>query len=342
VSRSAVEDILRKCECGPYEKLVLMSIASHGRGTDGCGGFLSATTIANEACVDRRTVFRILTSLRDKGWLSWTSGNAKKNTANRYDIYLDAIPAHPSGTLPLGPSDTETLPSGTETPPPSGTLPLGLVAAKPKPSGTVPPQASTEAKTKDDDRSSSSFSLRVAQEFWNAHRGPMGESTIRLTSQLERLFATRVKDGFTETVCQQAISKMAALPHFRGETNGNLGDFHWLLSTHKDSGEPNFQKVLRGDYDPHPAKKKKPIATSERPAGGLADMNEELMLRLGPDGYAKWLNEGREVAERESEPERSHRLKKFDHHEAEAKVFFERHPEIGPNGGRLSTVKTYA
>ena len=268
MSRFAVEDILRKCKCGPREKLVLMSIASWGGG-DGSGGHPTVRRIALMAGVSRSTVQTILKALRDKSWLSWTSGSAKENTANTYTIHLDAIPII-DWTLYRSQVQAQYLPPGHPVPA-TGTAPVPATGptlyrfgSKPVPAtGT---HASTKANTKDDDRSSSSFSLRVAQEFWNAHRGPMGESTIRLTSQLERLFAARVKDGLTEELCQQAISKMAALPHFRGETNGNLGAFVWLLGMHKETGEPNFRKVLRGDYDPRPAKKKAAVVPQRPPS----------------------------------------------------------------------------
>jgi hypothetical protein len=90
----------------------------------------------------------------------------------------------------------------------------------------------------------------------------MRESKTQLTPQLKRLFATAVRKGLTEELCHQAILKMAALPYFRGEVDGTVGDFVRLLGTHKETGEPNFQKVLNGDYDPRPAKTKKPKPVS--------------------------------------------------------------------------------
>jgi hypothetical protein len=110
--------------------------------------------------------------------------------------------------------------------------------------------------------SSSSFSLLLVQGFWNLHRGPMRES-LRLTAYQHRLFAARVRQGFTQQVCEQVISKMAATPYFCGEANGVLANLTWLLDTNKKTGEPNFQNVLDGDYEPRKPSKKT-IAKAQR------------------------------------------------------------------------------
>jgi hypothetical protein len=273
VSRSAKEALLY-ADCSPVEKVVLQAIADHGRGMDGSGGFPSVRRFALIARVRPSTVHIALKTLAAKGWLSWS--RASKNSASTYTIHHDAISTVNLNRVPISgtpavdhvpisgtPNTDRVLISGTPNTDPC--TDNQYVVYRSSVSG-VPisgDEAKDEAKD-DDDRSSSSFSLRLAQEFWNAHRGPMGESTIRRTPHLQKLFAARVKDGLTETVCQQAISKMAALPYFRGEIDDNLGDFVWLLGTHKETGEPNFRKVLRGDYDPRPEKKTKrakPVTT---------------------------------------------------------------------------------
>lgn len=127
-----MERLMRDCRCLPVEKLVLMSIASRGKGTNGRDGFPGINTIAAEAGIDRTTVIRVLRSMRSKGWLSWIPGSTKQNSVNIYTIHLGAIPKkerRPSGTTPLGNF-------------------RDLVAMTPKPSGVVPPEALTEASTR--------------------------------------------------------------------------------------------------------------------------------------------------------------------------------------------------
>lgn len=98
--------------------------------------------------------------------------------------------------------------------------------------------------------SSSSFPLLSVQEVWNRNRGPMRESRT-ITKHHQRLFLERVKDGFNQETCQQAIVKMANTPYFVGDANGVIADLTWLLETNKKTGVPNFQNVLNGDYEPH-------------------------------------------------------------------------------------------
>jgi hypothetical protein len=75
-----------------------------------------------------------------------------------------------------------------------------------------------------------------------------------LSRNLETLFAARIADGLTENILQQAILKMATLPHFNAETTGYLGDFAWLLRVNRETSEPNFRRVLNGDYEPRTKK----------------------------------------------------------------------------------------
>jgi hypothetical protein len=91
MSLSAVEIILRECDCPTVEKMVLMAIASHGKGTDGNESRPSVRRVAKMAGISTSTVHYALDSLRAKGWLSWDSGNFGKKTANIYTIHLDAI-----------------------------------------------------------------------------------------------------------------------------------------------------------------------------------------------------------------------------------------------------------
>ena len=277
VSRSAVETLF-DADCQTLEKIVLMVIARHGQGTDGSGGRPSLRRIAKIAGVSCSTLHYVLISLRTKGWLSWNPGNASENKANTYTLHFDAIPMLPD--LWRSSSQTRLAHRGSPASQPDSFTEAALPRFGSKPASPAEYQANTEANTKDDDRSSSSFSLSSIQEFWNRHRGLMRESKTQLTPHHKQLFAARVKDGFTETVCQQVISKMAALPYFRGEIDGNVGDFAWLLGTHKETGEPNFQKVLRGDYDPRAAPPKRQPVVARRPSyKDFADPDYERKLQ---------------------------------------------------------------
>ena len=80
-----MERLMRDCRCLPVEKLVLMSIASRGKGTNGRDGFPGINTIAAEAGIDRTTVIRVLRSMRSKGWLSWIPGNQTKLSQHLHD-----------------------------------------------------------------------------------------------------------------------------------------------------------------------------------------------------------------------------------------------------------------
>jgi hypothetical protein len=136
------------------------------------------------------------------------------------------------------------------------------------------PDASIQMPEKDKDTAadassvSSSFYPKwdadTCRSCWNRLRGSMRESK-KLTATHKRLFTAREKEGLTATVCHQAIVKMAATPHFTGDTTGWIADFNWLLGTHRETGDANFQKVLRGDYDPRPTTTKKKAVVMQRP-----------------------------------------------------------------------------
>ncbi|WP_158750227.1 helix-turn-helix domain-containing protein [Acidobacterium sp. S8] len=281
MSRSAVE-VLLDADCSSVEKLVLLAIARHGRGTDGSGGYPSVRRIAKMAGVSRSTVKRTVDSLRAKKWLSWSSGNARENKANTYTLHLDAIPMLPNlwrspvptiGTALYSP---QVQPYAHHRPSPISTIGIGLYPSEAKPVPTMGTQASTEARDKDDDTrardelsSSSSclsFSLKSAQEFWNAHRGEM-EKSEELSPHDQRMFVARVREGLTQDLFRAVVLQMAATPHFCGETTGYLGKFAWLLKTHKETGKGNFRHVLKGDYEPRSSKKLSTVTvTKEAPS----------------------------------------------------------------------------
>jgi hypothetical protein len=259
--------VLRDAKCSTHEKILLYLILSHSNQADGNGGFPSVRLLAEEAGISTSTTWIVLGSMRDRGWLSRSTGQGRKS--NTYTIHFDRIPSRRS----VAPSDTQA--DCQENRSVSISDPL-CIDSDPvvyrsevrsvSPSDT---EVSTRRKTEDDDdeapsssSSSSSFSLLKAQKLWNQHRGSMRESKPdQLFPHDLKLFAARVKDGFTEELCQQTILKMAALPYFRGEVNGTIGSLRWLLDVHKETGEPNFQRVLREEYDPHPVKKPKPVTT---------------------------------------------------------------------------------
>ena len=165
-----MERLMRDCRCLPVEKLVLMSIASRGKGTNGRDGFPGINTIAAEAGIDRTTVIRVLRSMRSKGWLSWIPGSTKQNSVNIYTIHLGAIPKkerRPSGTTPLGNF-------------------RDLVAMTPKPSGVVPPEALTEASTR-----AAKKAPPIERERTHANRDPKGVALRKKNRQGQRLGSSR-------------------------------------------------------------------------------------------------------------------------------------------------------
>ncbi len=92
MSRSAMEVIL-DADCTGYEKLVLMVIARHGRGTNGSGSFPSVRRIARMAGISTFTVNFTLKSLKEKPWFKLRSGVGRG--VNKYDLDLGAIPMLP-------------------------------------------------------------------------------------------------------------------------------------------------------------------------------------------------------------------------------------------------------
>jgi hypothetical protein len=144
VSRSAVE-VLLDADCSLVEKMVLQIIARHGRGSDGSGGHPSARRIALMAGVSRSTLHYVLISLRTKGWISWTSGNARENKANTYTLYLNAIPMLPD----LWRSSSQTYLAHRDSPvsQPVSLTESGLSRFGSKPVSLAGHQASTEAST---------------------------------------------------------------------------------------------------------------------------------------------------------------------------------------------------
>jgi hypothetical protein len=143
---------------------------------------------------------------------------------------------------------------------------------------TRPPDASIQmpdAREKDDNTVSgenpvssslsSKWNSKACQECWNRWRGSMKECKY-LGVKHHKLFDARLDDGLTADVCRQVVVKMAATPHFIGETTGWIADYYWLLGTHKDSGEANFRKVLHGDYDPRGTAKKKTVVPQKPPS----------------------------------------------------------------------------
>jgi len=140
MSLAAVDILVRDCRCLPVEKLVLISIASRGKGTNGRDGFPGINTIAAETGLGRSTVIRTLGAMRDKGWITWIPGDITKNAVNTYTIHFAAIPKKqhkPSGAVPLEPSPAVGLGNRRD-----------LVPLTHKPSPGAGPEALTEASTR--------------------------------------------------------------------------------------------------------------------------------------------------------------------------------------------------
>jgi hypothetical protein len=83
-------EVILMADCPAVEKLVLLTIAKHGKGANGSGGYPGLRRIAQIVGISRSTLHSVLATLRAKRWLSWTSGSPE--ASNIYRIYVEAIP----------------------------------------------------------------------------------------------------------------------------------------------------------------------------------------------------------------------------------------------------------
>lgn len=97
------------------ERLVLLVLADHARGEDGSGAFPSVNTIASEARLSRRHVFRILAKLEEEGHIEREGHTSFGCT--RWKVIMGDV--NMTRVSPTTPAMSDTPPVSPTTPKPS-------------------------------------------------------------------------------------------------------------------------------------------------------------------------------------------------------------------------------